>query len=62
MFKNYTADGIPIYKYPYKILNPIQGPNVIEKFTSNNLSSYNIYFIMAIILLIVIIIYYYTRK
>ena len=63
-FKNYTANGLPIYTYPANVLNPVQkagGSMTVEGFSNqlSGLQSNNlIYFFAIIIILIVCIIYF----
>jgi len=52
-FKNYTADGTPIYTYPYKTLNPIKGKDVVEGF-QNSINHKTL--VIPVILMIVIFI------
>jgi len=59
-FKNYTAEGIPIYTYPYKTLNPPKGNNVIENF-DNMLNPKNSIIFPIMVVIIIMIIFYYLK-
>jgi len=61
-FKNYDANGLPIYTYPNKVLNPVSGKNVIEGFENNMTESEKcnlIIFLVAAVLIIIAVLYFF---
>ena len=61
-FKNYDANGLPIYTYPNKVLNPVHGKNVIEGFENNMTEGEKcnlIIFLVIAVLIIIAVLYFF---
>ena len=61
-FSNYTANGFPIYTYPYKNLNNRSAINIVEGFENNMEMSNNGIILSVIVVLVLILFVYYLRK
>ena len=66
---NYSEDGMPLYTYPYKTLNPIfedttQNNDITENFNdySNDENRKKIFFMIILIIIILLIVFFINRK